>query len=714
MSPLTDGEAREPAVTEASGRRPSVIAPVTLGALLLVATVVLGSVAWVTGREPIPRELAPRPAPSATPAPEPEAAPAADQPIPVLTAVDATPQQWTRAAEIDLADVDVVAGGAADGQFSLHVHAPRVEKVTDAARVAVSVPGAGTYRLSAAVRSVTAQPAPVEAALDIGEERIELPPLTARWQTVGHEFQVPDGVRSLVLRVSITGAVAGLGIDDLVVHRADDPDVNLVPNPSFESLFTGGGIVNRSLVVPAQGATLALDMARGAAHWRIADARTKRPVAEGRATLGEGATAVPLPDLPQGYFTLTVSDAAGTSASAPIGVLAGADRLAPDGRFGVAAHLLAPTNKGAADAIASLGFGAARHSVTWGVSELSPGVYAFPDELEARFAELGAQETDLLGIVNYGNELYDKGRTPSTAAGVRAFGQYAGYVATHFDLVGLEVFNEFDNLRFNTGECGPAARCYAPLVDAVAKSVRAADPELPIVVGGISTYDGEWFDDLWKRGALDDTDVMSFHPYNAWDSPEKVGSFVADARKGMRAAGAERPVWITELGWTTGDERGDGLDAWQQAAYLVRAQTAALGAGAERLFWYDLVNDTVDPVSHEGNFGLFSQRKTGASALQPKPAAFAQALLIQSIGGRAADGRDDTGAGVWSYRFGEGDPVRIAWSTAGDETVRYPAKGPVRMTRIDGTATTLTPTDGHVTVELTPDPVILSGTSAAQ
>jgi hypothetical protein len=206
---------------------------------------------------------------------------------------------------------------------------------------------------------------------------------------------------------------------------------------------------------------------------------------------------------------------------------------------------------------------------------------------------------------------------------------------------------------------------------------------------------------------------MSFHPYNPsyYQQPENLTEAIATANRDMNDLGGSTiPIWITEFGWTTGNELGQARSLDDQAQSLIAAQTVSLGEGVEKYYWYDLVDDSTDPNQHEGNFGMFYQRSGDVVAHQPKPAAFVQALLIDAISGLEAKGRDDLGDGVFSYAFGEPeDAARVAWAPGGERTVTYEASGPISVTDLTGHVETVEPEDGVVEVTIGGRAVILEG-----
>jgi len=471
------------------------------------------------------------------------------------------------------------------------------------------------------------------------------------------------------------------------------------------------GILNDSLILRERGPVLAVRMAAGDAGWKVT-----RPdgsvVAEGMAPLRDGVSAIPLEGVGQGYYTVAVTDATGASVSTPFAVVDYAgNRIAPDERFGVATHADQTWYTDAADTVAAVGFGFARNDVLWDQNERVPGVYEFSPHYTEEFDKLRSHGIGLLAIVNYGNPLYDYGSTPASEQAVDAFGRYAAAIAERFQPIGLEVFNEFNHDRFNNGACGSAPPCYLPLIQSTERHAAEVNPDIPIVAGSTANYPSGWFAELWDTGALAHTDAMSFHPYDkpVYDVPERLVGTIADANKNMEAHGGERkPIWITEFGWTTGNEVGQAVAPAVQAERLVRAETVSIAHGVEKYVWYDLVDDSRDPNQHEGNFGLFGQKRDGVAALPPKPAAFAQALLINELGGRGQPTADDVGEGSFSYRFGaEDDAVRVAWTLNGEHEVTYEATGPVTVTDLSGASRVIEPRDGKVTLTLTATPVFV-------
>lgn len=615
---------------------------------------------------------------------------------------------WTLASPTTLAFVGPAVGDAADGAVSLALDAPAVAQPVTGASASISVSPKEKLSYSFSVRALHKLPESVAAHVVIAGESVELPELSAEWTRVEGDVTAADGATSATVEIVVDGALTGLAFDALTLVGSDG--ANRVPNPSFEEVDAPWGVANSSLVMGTDTAAVALSMPSGAATWSLQ--HNDQTVISGSAPAGPPLTAVSLAGAGQGYYTFSATDGAGRTVSTPIALIERAEgHSEPDSRFGVGLHVEDEWYADAASLAGSLNLGSARNDILWHLNERAPGVYDWDPRYADGFDRLHAQGIHLLGIVNYGNALYGSELTPDTPEAIAAYGRYAAAIAQRFDLVGLEVFNEFNHERFNSTGCGTDPSCYIPLLQAVHDNVRAVDPELPIVAGSTANYDAAWFDGLWRDGGLAFADAVSYHPYEILSDPSALAGVIGASRDSMNTlGGGEKPIWITELGATSYPA---SLTIEQQADFLLKAATTAVGSGAEKFFWYDLINDSADPNSHEGNFGLFYRPIDGVAALPPKPSAFAYALLIDQLTGRDAVGQKALGDGVVAYEFGSGkESVIVAWAKDQDAAMEIPATATVEVVSADGTTVTIEPVDGVATVTATTAGVFIRGHAA--
>lgn len=652
-----------------------------------------------------PWAATPEATPSATPTPTPTPTPEPAE-IPVTSTARAGLPGWNLAPAAALAGVHPEVGDAASGRVALRVDAPVVGGDTAAAHTVIPVQGGWEYTVSVSYRRMAAFPEPTNASLRVGDLNVPFEDADAEWATATATYTAPADATQADVVVVVSGPVTGLSVDDVSVRAEDGTE--LVSNGSFEGAEAPYGILNDSLVMTSSAAGLAVYLPEGVASWQAQPTAGGEPVT-GSTKVAGGLDLVPLTGLPQGHYELQLTDAAGGTVSTAVAVVeTEALAVAQDPRFGVGLHVERDWYRGAGGYAAALGFSEARNDILWGRNEPEKGVYTWYEPYEREFDILHANGVKLLGIVNYNNKLYGKGKAPASAEEIAAYGRYAAAVADRFDLVGLEVFNEFNHDRFNDTPCGTSGGCYIPLLQSVHDSVAPAHPDLPIVAGATALFDREFFIGLWQAGGMQYTDAMSFHPYElVGANPDDLRGFVEQAGADALAnGGAEPPVWITELGWAT--SIGGHADPLVQAEMLVRAEISALAGGAQKFFWYDLVNDSDDPNNHEGNFGLYEYApRANTLALAPKPAAFTQALLIDRLGGRLHTGSEGEGDTVVETFGGAADPAWVAWAPGGTGSAVIDTDTGVVVTDAFGRETVLAPKKGAVTVPLTATPVFV-------
>lgn len=257
------------------------------------------------------------------------------------------------------------------------------------------------------------------------------------------------------------------------------------------------------------------------------------------------------------------------------------------------------------------------------------------DELMAAAA---AERVDVLAVAAYSAAWATSDPGGDVHAPPREDRDYAAYVRAVVERYGpggafwrgdgperplraVELWNEPWGYFFFKPEPDPAR--YAALARAGARAVREAADGVDVLVPAdlleVRT-DGRivpWFSALLAadRSLADLVDGWTAHPYpsprsappDARGDPRFGFDRVAEIRRLADAAGVERPIWITELGWTTATGSEDGVTEQQQADFLDAALGRALGAWREfvpHVFVYTWNRSTGDPGDIEGNYGL--------------------------------------------------------------------------------------------------------------
>ncbi len=175
---------------------------------------------------------------------------------------------------------------------------------------------------------------------------------------------------------------------------------------------------------------------------------------------------------------------------------------------------------------------------------------------------------------------------------------------------------------------------YAEFLAITHETIKGADPTATVVLGGLSgsgvNNEGTGFlQQLYAAGAGAAFDVVGVHHYvhPARGSITGLREALEATRRVMDENGdEEKPLWLTEIGWS------DAPEAWGQptatreeiAAWLVQVYTTPLPV--EKIFWYNFRNlDVTDQVEH--NFGLVERDFT------PKPAYEAYAAVGEACRG---------------------------------------------------------------------------------
>lgn len=141
------------------------------------------------------------------------------------------------------------------------------------------------------------------------------------------------------------------------------------------------------------------------------------------------------------------------------------------------------------------------------------------------------------------------------------------------------LWNEPNNLSHWDFKIDPDWKMFADMAIAGAKAIRRANPDLKIVLGGISPIDPNFIRLLESHGALDEIDVVAVHGFpldwNHWsihDWPKKVDEIRAVTGK---------PIWVSEAG-------ASSFGAEEVQAFGLQRTAELLVPMVERVHWYSL------------------------------------------------------------------------------------------------------------------------------
>jgi len=208
--------------------------------------------------------------------------------------------------------------------------------------------------------------------------------------------------------------------------------------------------------------------------------------------------------------------------------------------------------------------------------------------------------------------------------------------------IAYEVWNEEDDTTFWLN--GPQPAAYAALLREAYPAFKAGDPNATVLVGGLVGNDFEFLERLYDNGAKGffdgvgvhtDTACLTADPTEYYREPSgRIGRYsftgYREVRATMLAHGDDKPIWMTELGWSSstgmcsfGDRAGTkpiGVTPEQQADFLTKAYGCMAGDPyVVQAAWFNLHDITPEP-----NLGLIRRdftRKPAYAAFQRAAAA---------------------------------------------------------------------------------------------
>jgi polysaccharide biosynthesis protein PslG len=248
------------------------------------------------------------------------------------------------------------------------------------------------------------------------------------------------------------------------------------------------------------------------------------------------------------------------------------------------------------------GIGWIREDFAWSAIEPRRGHFTW-QRTDALMRNASRLQLDVLAVAGY---------APSWASGVRGSDKYPPVNAADYarfvaavsgrygrggtfwrsnrrlvprPLTAIELWNEPWLRDFWQPRPDPAA--YARLVRAAAVAVKSRHPRMTILASGDVLPD-TWFaslltydPDLWRSGLIGGWSVHLYcqtqSPLDTTSPPRGRFDRLLLTRSLAQQAGADKPIWITEFGWTTDPDRPDAVTEQVQAQYerdaLVRATT---------------------------------------------------------------------------------------------------------------------------------------------
>ena len=270
------------------------------------------------------------------------------------------------------------------------------------------------------------------------------------------------------------------------------------------------------------------------------------------------------------------------------------------------------------------GVGWVRADFPWSMIEPTQGNWnwANTDAVMSTAAERGVKVLPILcyGCFYTGHDAVGSRLVP--AGELDAWSTYVSNVVTRYrgQLTAVEVWNEQDIATFWNGTVAE----YVAVLQRAYTTVKAIDPNITVVLGGLTSRATDFLDSLYSAGAKNYFDVMAFHPYiqphspgETWETGGVLGigttkhsfSRRIDAMRSVMSdyGDGSKPIWLTEMGWQTDGD--NSVSEANQAIYTTNAMAIAKSKGVEKYFVYELAdnpNASADDGGMERHFGLLN------------------------------------------------------------------------------------------------------------
>jgi beta-xylosidase len=141
------------------------------------------------------------------------------------------------------------------------------------------------------------------------------------------------------------------------------------------------------------------------------------------------------------------------------------------------------------------------------------------------------------------------------------------------------LWNEPNNLSHWNFHLDPGWQRFGQMVRSASSAIREVNPDLPIVLGGVSACDCDFLRLMKSQGVIEHVDVVGVHGFpldwNHW----QINEWPAKLAEAEEVSG--KPVWVLEVG-------ASSFGAEEVAAFGLERTLKLLRGRTERIHWYSL------------------------------------------------------------------------------------------------------------------------------
>jgi hypothetical protein len=333
-------------------------------------------------------------------------------------------------------------------------------------------------------------------------------------------------------------------------------------------------------------------------------------------------------------------------------------------RLGAASNFSQGWNEATWRAAQGLPLPRLRDSIRWEQVERTPGRYTFDRPTTAWPDRFEKSEARITLTLNWGNPLYDRGKTPHSPQALAAFGRFAAAVVTRFPQIDtLEIGNEINGSNFVSGpvkDAGLARRgpYHLAMVRAAAQAVHKVRPDVMVLGGSTHSLPAGFLWPLLDLPGARAIEGLALHPYTT--PIDQLPAQIGVLRR--HGPAARLPLHIAEFGTRDADHAAD---------HLVRGYATLAALGATEMDWY--------PLNERGDGTIPLVRRDGSLTRAGQAFRFVQSHLT-ALSARDASPDPFT----YVRRFGAN--IAVVWGSP-----RTLAIDPRKVTAFDATGARLDP-----------------------
>ncbi|MDR1239904.1 MAG: hypothetical protein LBK27_07305 [Treponema sp.] len=260
-----------------------------------------------------------------------------------------------------------------------------------------------------------------------------------------------------------------------------------------------------------------------------------------------------------------------------------------------------------------------RETFNWNSIEREQDLWDFSgyDELVENSAAAGKKILAILAYDVFWIHADNKSRRSIGPDQLPFYLRYVEEVVRHYrgKIHAYEIWNE-PNWLFWKGN----KKDFYDLTRAAAIKIRETDPDALIVAGAFNRVPQKFIREMFRAGALENVDALSFHPYDL--GPRGALRLYDRFRNTLAAEGYTGDIWVTEVGYPTGGWYPTRVSENRFPGHVVKTLAGLAVRGAKICCWYQLFNShnreaSQSSLDSERYFGLAYPdytRKKGAAA----------------------------------------------------------------------------------------------------